>query len=198
MALRSGMQMRRRARPAPACARRAGVVHSAPGVAAIGHIPVGLAAARLHDGRLAWRSAVAFSLLSLLPDADVVAFVFRVPYSAPFGHRGATHSFFFAGVCGGLAWLATRRARTALLVALTVATHPLLDALTDGGLGVALFFPFTNERYFFPWQPLPVAPIGQHMASSRGLYVVLVELAAFLPLWIYALWPARRVGEVRR
>lgn len=158
-------------------------------MAAIGHVAVGLAAARHHGW--SWRAAVAFSAVSLLPDADVLAFVLRIPYSAPFGHRGATHSFAFAALCGLVAWGAARSRRLGWLVALTVASHPLLDALTDGGLGVALFFPFSNERFFFPWQPLPVAPIGRGMLSARGLFVVAVEAAAFLPLWLYALWPRR-------
>jgi inner membrane protein len=56
--------------------------------------------------------------------------------------------------------------------------------LTDGGLGVALFWPFTAERFFWPVQPLPVAPIGTGMLSWRGLYVVVVESLVFLPLLV--------------
>ncbi len=41
---------------------------------------------------------VAFSALSLAPDLDVIAFQFGIPYSAPFGHRGAAHS-----ICAALA-----------------------------------------------------------------------------------------------
>ena len=164
-------------------------------MAAIGHVAVGLAAARAHDW--SWRTALAFSALSLLPDADVLAFRLHIPYSAAFGHRGATHSFAFAALCGVVVWAAARNRRLAWLAALTVATHPLLDAFTDGGLGVALFFPFTNERFFFPWQPLPVAPIGRGMLSARGLFVVAFEAAAFLPLWLYALWPRRLRMDAR-
>lgn len=160
-------------------------------MAAIGHVAVGLAAARRSGW--SWRTAAVFSVLSLLPDADVLAFALHIPYSAPFGHRGATHSFAFAALCGVVAWAVVRDRRLAWLVGLTVASHPLLDALTDGGLGVALFFPFTNERFFFPWQPLPVAPIGRGMLSARGLFVVAWEAAAFLPLWLYALWPRRQM-----
>ena len=29
-------------------------------------------------------------------------------------------------------------------------THPLLDALTDGGAGVMLLFPISDARLFFP------------------------------------------------
>jgi inner membrane protein len=138
-----------------------------------------------------------FSALSLLPDADVVAFALRVPYSAPYGHRGATHSLAFAALVGLGAWLVRRDRRTALVVALTVVTHPLLDALTDGGLGVALLFPFSNARYFAPFTPLPVAPIGAHLWSARGLYVVLVEAVAFLPCWAWALRPGPRASAPR-
>ncbi|MCC6337554.1 MAG: metal-dependent hydrolase [Myxococcales bacterium] len=158
-------------------------------MAAIGHVAVGIAVARAR--RWDWRHALAFSALALLPDVDVIAFVLRIPYSAPFGHRGATHSFAFAALCGLAAWAWRRDSKLAWLVGLTVATHPLLDALTDGGLGVACFWPVSDERFFFPWQPLPVAPIGQHMLSARGGFVVAVEALAFLPLWLYALWPRK-------
>ena len=114
-------------------------------MATIGHVAVGFAAARIHTPRGAeWRVHVAaFVLLaglSLMPDVDVVSFALRIPYEAPWGHRGATHSLAFAlffGVAwGGLFPLAgRRRATTMLTVSLVVASHGLLDALTDGGLG---------------------------------------------------------------
>jgi inner membrane protein len=75
---------------------------------------------------------------------------------------------------------------------LLVSSHGLLDCLTDGGLGVALFWPFTTARYFFPWRPLPVAPIGRGIFSTRGLAVMTHELVFFLPLAAYAFWPRRR------
>jgi inner membrane protein len=51
----------------------------------------------------------------------------------------------------------------------------LLDALTNGGLGVALFAPFSNERFFFPWRPIEVSPIGAGFFSARGMRVLLSE-----------------------
>ena len=39
---------------------------------------------------------LAFSALSLAPDLDVIAFRFGIPYSAPFGHRGAAQSILVA------------------------------------------------------------------------------------------------------
>jgi len=43
---------------------------------------------------------------------------------------------------------------------LATASHGLLDAMTDGGLGVAFFVPFDKHRYFLPWTPIRVSPIG--------------------------------------
>jgi inner membrane protein len=135
-----------------------------------------------------------FSFLSLLPDADVLAFKLGIPYSAPFGHRGAAHSLTVAAalglVCGLAAWMAGRKGlRTGLLACAVPASHGLLDTLTDGGLGIALHWPFSEARFFAPWRPLPVSPIGFDFLSVRGIEIALIELAGFLPLFVYALWP---------
>lgn len=169
-------------------------------MASIGHAAVGLALGRYEAGdgstRRRMASMVFFAALALLPDADVVAFVFRIPYSAPWGHRGASHSFVFAAGVALLVALAAKWAsapplRWGALAFLAVASHGLLDSLTDGGLGAALLWPFSNARLFAPVQPLPVSPIGAGMLSPRGLYVVGVELLAFIPFWAYALWPRK-------
>ena len=70
--------------------------------------------------------------------------------------------------------------------------RPLLDSLTDGGLGAALLWPLSTARFFAPWTPIPVAPIGGGMLSARGLYVALTEVALFSPLLVYAVWPRRQ------
>jgi inner membrane protein len=134
------------------------------------------------------------SVLSLLPDVDVIGMAYGVPYGAPWGHRGATHSLFMAGLLG-LAFAVVVRCRkrrfvkTALVAAAVAGSHGLLDAMTDGGKGVALLWPFLTRRYFLPWRPIPVAPIGVELLSVEGLEVVSWELIVFLPLFAYALWP---------
>jgi inner membrane protein len=107
------------------------------------------------------------AVCAMLPDADVAGFIFGIRYSDVFGHRGLSHSFFFAAVVGALAALWSRWAdaeaatgpRTewsgrslALYFALVTVTasHPLLDALTNGGLGVALFAPSATSASSFP------------------------------------------------
>jgi inner membrane protein len=164
----------------------------------VGHVAVGLAAARM--GRppvraMAW--AVLLAVAAGLPDIDVIAFSLGIPYHAPFGHRGALHSIAFAALCGALAALAARplhlpAARLGLTLGLVVATHGLLDTLTDGGLGVALLWPFSDARYFAPWRPIPVAPIGRRLFGAAGLSLMLYECVLFLPFFVIGLWPRAR------
>ncbi len=165
-------------------------------MASLGHVAVGLVAGRLwtgfrgeqggdpRDSTSLVRAVVAFSALSLAPDLDVIAFRLGIPYDAPFGHRGAAHSVFAAVALASVAALATRltpeqtgggqaRLRLWLLCAAVATTHGVLDALTDGGLGVALLWPLSNRRYFAAWTPIPVAPIGVRMLTARGLGVVM-------------------------
>ena len=164
-------------------------------MASLLHVAVGLAAGRFYLGRPTLVAALSFAALSMLPDADVVAFALDIPYSDPFGHRGASHSLAFAAGVGALIGLLSRRLRLGLLVALVVASHPLLDSLTDGGLGVALWWPWDDARVFAPWQPIPVAPIGANFISERGLKVMLAELLPSLPLLIYGLWPGLKTDS---
>jgi inner membrane protein len=162
------------------------VLHAAVGVAA------GRATARVHAGRL----MLVLALLSMAPDLDVLAFLAGIPYPAPFGHRGAFHSVTVALGIGWLCSLGARqwqlsRLRMFVVVSAVVASHGILDTFTDGGLGIALAWPFSNHRFFFPWRPIPVAPIGRGILSHYGRHVLLVESFVAIPLLLYGLWPRR-------
>src|SRR6476646_8975007 len=133
-------------------------------MASIGHVAVGLAAARAWAGRdapprhLRW-AMFAFSVLSMLPDADVIGFPLGVSYDEPWGHRGATHSIVFALLLALVALgltvaLELPRLKTFLFAAAVAVSHGLLDTLTRGGLGCALLWPFSDERFFSPIRPL--------------------------------------------
>ena len=171
-------------------------------MASLGHIAVGMAAARIYpheppSPRLSFSSALFWSALSFLPDADVVGFALGVRYADAWGHRGATHSLVFAVAVGAIIGLAApvfRRPgiRTGVLATLVLATHPLLDTLTDGGLGCALFWPFDLTRYFAPWNPIPVSPIGLRFFSPYGMYAASVELLYFAPLIWFSMRPRVR------
>lgn len=131
-------------------------------------------------------------ICAIIPDADVIAYWFRVERGSMFSHRGFTHSFFFAVLFGTLAALLARQflktglplSALVIFFSSAVLSHPLLDMLTDGGSGVALFAPLSNERFFFPWQPIEVSPIGLRFFSGRGLTVILSE---FVWVWLPAI-----------
>lgn len=118
---------------------------------------------------------------AILPDADVAMFKLGVDYAHAFGHRGASHSLVFALACGVLAaccarWLRAPASGAFVFVGLSAASHPLLDMLTDGGLGVALFWPWSDARHFAPWRVIEVSPFANRFFSARGLEVMLSEL----------------------
>jgi inner membrane protein len=124
------------------------------------------------------------AIAAMLPDADTVGFGLGIAYSSSLGHRGATHSVVFAVALALVAaalsgWLRTSPLRAFGFVGLAALSHPLLDALTNGGLGVALAWPFDNERFFFAWRPIEVSPIGAGFFSARGVAVIGSEL-----LWV--------------
>ncbi len=142
-------------------------------MASVGHIVVGMAAARAYDTRRAprWTGMAAWSALAMLPDLDVIGFALGVRYGDPWGHRGAAHSLVMAAALGvAVTAIARRRGlplgRTALFTVTVLASHGLLDTMTDGGLGCALLWPFSLTRYFAPWRPIPVAPIGLDFLSA--------------------------------
>jgi inner membrane protein len=129
------------------------------------------------------------ALCSIIPDLDVIGLHFGVRYGDFWGHRGFTHSLVFAALLAGAAvLLAFRRSLTGssrpvvwAYFFLATASHGLLDAMTDGGLGVAFFSPFDNRRYFLPWTPIRVSPIGiSGFFGARGRAVLQTEL-----LWIW-------------
>jgi inner membrane protein len=129
------------------------------------------------------------AICSVLPDIDVIGFRFGIHYGDFWGHRGFTHSLFFAAILATLVAFAgfsrgtpgISRVSLWIYFFLATASHGLLDAMTNGGLGVAFFSPFDNTRYFLPWRPIAVSPISvTRFFSERGVAVLQSEL-----LWIW-------------
>lgn len=124
--------------------------------------------------------------LTILPDADVINHRLGVPYSSQWGHRGFTHSVIFALGLGLLSLILAKKLDTTRKQAfawgfLSTVSHPLMDALTNGGMGVALWWPWERTRHFFAWSPVEVSPIGiGNFIGPRGIAVLLSEI-----LWIW-------------
>jgi inner membrane protein len=119
---------------------------------------------------------------SVLPDLDVIAFRMNIPYAAEFGHRGFSHSLLIAFVLALLGacffrWLRPGFFLAFLFLFAAISSHGLLDTLTNGGLGIALLWPWSEHRYFMPFHPIEVAPLGlSRFLSERGLSVLKSEL----------------------
>lgn len=141
---------------------------------------------------------------SILPDADVIGVPLGVPFASVLGHRGLSHSLLFAAaVAAAVVAVFFRRvpagtspARLWVYFFLATASHGVLDALTNGGPGVAFFAPLDNARYFFPVRPIVVSPLGiRPFFSEWGLRVIESEL---LWIWLPALVFAAVAVIVRR
>lgn len=130
---------------------------------------------------------------TVLPDLDVVAFRFGVSYADQLGHRGLSHSLAFAALVALLgAWL-LRRWRISWGTSLwflfvAAASHGPLDMLTTGGLGIALLWPWSDQRFFAPVQVIRVSPLApRHLLTARGLEVLLSEATwVWLPATVLA------------
>jgi inner membrane protein len=128
------------------------------------------------------------ALCSVVPDLDVISFYVGLSYGHVLGHRGLSHSLLFAAGLASVVAVLLRRTRTAIPLAqlwafffLATASHGLLDAMTNGGLGVAFFAPFSDARYSLPWRPIVVSPISiRDFFGPRGLPVMWSELG-----WIW-------------
>jgi inner membrane protein len=160
-----------------------------------------MAAARIHHRQrlhqVSWSTLAMWSAASLLPDLDFIGLAFGVPLDATWGHRGATHSFAFAISVGLATALVVRRrgqpaARIGIGVALVVASHPILDAMTNHGPGCALFWPFDATKYLAPWTPVPTLPNFESLTTIVAWQIAAQEFILFTPLWLFALWPFLR------
>jgi inner membrane protein len=125
---------------------------------------------------------------SVLPDLDVIGFPQGIQYGDLWGHRGMTHSVLFAALLAGILVTLWYRGKPAIAMAgfylyffFCTASHGVLDALTNGGLGVAFFSPFDTTRYFFPIRPVVVSPIGiTEFFSTYGIRILASEA-----IWIW-------------
>jgi len=136
-------------------------------------------------------------LCAVLPDADVIGFPFGIAYESFWGHRGFSHSLVFALLFGVLITILFYKKHLVsksgivfvLYFSICTASHGILDAMTSGGLGIAFFSPFDTTRYFFPWRPIQVSPIGaSKFFSIWGIKVLLSELIWIgIPASIYIL-----------
>jgi inner membrane protein len=149
---------------------------------AFGHALVAITAGKSFFKEPTFKFVFWGCVCSVFPDLDVIMFNF-VPYEHFFGHRGFFHSLVFclilAVIIDFFAFTKERnsgRIMRIIYLFLCGASHGLLDMLTSGGLGIAILSPFDDNRYFFPWRPIKVSPIGiAHFFSQKGIRVLKSE-----------------------
>ncbi len=158
---------------------------------AFAHAIAAVAVGKAFSLKNSWKFWLLGMLCAIAPDFDAIGFKLGIDYGSFWGHRGFTHSFVFAALLALMVVMVFYRSLAAsqkhfwmlwLYFFICTATHPILDAMTTGGLGVAFFAPFDNARYFLPWRPIQVSPIGiAAFFSEKGLRVIKSEL-----VWVFA------------
>ncbi len=158
----------------------------------ISHAVIGMTGTNLMQGENSGRlKLVLLSILcAIAPDADVITFKLGIAYGDFFGHRGFFHSIFFAAVLDfSVRALFYRSDKLfsgtgfflSAYFSIIAISHGVLDAFTNGGLGIALLSPFDNTRYFFWKTPIQVAAIKPaKFFSAHGIRVMSNEM-----LWVW-------------
>lgn len=158
---------------------------------AITHAIVGISASFAISKGMAPQRFFALSILcAMLPDLDVLAFRFGIPYGNFWGHRGFFHSFSFSlllGFCVAFVFFRKEGFISKsflfyfLYFSVVTSTHGILDAFTNGGLGIALLSPFDNGRYFFWATPISVSPLSvKAFFGDRGIAILKNEI-----MWVW-------------
>ncbi len=171
----------------------------------VSHVAPTLALGALVAGPALPRRGYALgALVAVVPDIDVVGWRLGLGYANVLGHRGLSHSLAFAAVVSGLVLLAAfprpvegiSRARLWAYLFACGVSHGLLDALTNGGGGIAFFAPFYDARFFFPVRPIEVSPLTLHgILSPHGVAVMLNELKW---IWLPSMTIVAAAALVRR
>lgn len=145
-----------------------------------GHGVVGFTITKLIGNKQTKWLLLAAIFSAILPDFDVITFKLGIAYQHPLGHRGFTHSIFFAMLWALVLMLTIGRNNKLiwfLVIFLSTISHGIFDAMTSGGEGIGFFIPFNNDRFFFSFREILVSPLGiKKFFSGWGLRVVLSEI----------------------
>jgi inner membrane protein len=159
------------------------------------HALVPLAAALAFAKRpVPWKLLAAAAFAAAAPDLDGLSkhFLHLPPWSV-YSHRGAAHSLFVALAAGLLAAIFHRRLEArpltaGVVIAAAMASHGLLDMMTDGGMPVAYLWPLSFARLFADWRPIRSEPVHMaHLVSSSLARLQSELLQLIIPMFVVAL-----------
>ena len=157
-------------------------------------------AAAIHGKAPSWWKLLCISaFLGVFPDFDYILNWLHIGWGG--WHHGFTHSFVFALFAGAMTVLITgwRTVRSFFAFTAAIASHGLLDYLITESRGIALFWPFTNQRY----KLLIPNPINYSWSKTSlldaafdVLQICLTELIIFGPLLLLVM--LLRIMSIRK
>jgi inner membrane protein len=148
-----------------------------------------------------WKLIGVTMIAAAAPDIDgLTKHLFHLPVTSIYAHRGAAHSLFVALAAGLVAALfhkpiGVRPLVAGVLVAAAMASHGLLDMMTDGGLPVAYLWPVSSVRLFADWRWIQSSPVHLHHNLLRSASVRLLGDLTQLVVPMFALALAFRAGR---
>ena len=148
-----------------------------------------------------WRLVIVAAVAAAAPDVDgLFKYVWHQSPSSIYAHRGAAHSLFVALAAGLLAAVFHKQLKVTSLVAGVVisaamASHGLLDMMTDSGQPVAYLWPVSSLRLFADWRPIHSGPVHlSHLVSNGFTRLRSDVLQLIIPMFVIAI-AMRVVGQ---
>jgi inner membrane protein len=139
------------------------------------HLLVPLAATvALAKRPVPWKLVIVSAIASAAPDLDgLFKHFLHVPEGSIYSHRGALHSLFVAlaaGLIGALFHrrLGVRPLTAGIVIAAAMASHGILDMMTDAGQPVAYLWPLSSARLFADWRPIHSGAVHIPHAAIRS------------------------------
>jgi inner membrane protein len=129
-----------------------------------------------------WRLVLVAAFAAAAPDIDgLFKRLLAVPPGSIYSHRGATHSLPVALAAGLLAaachkYLRVSALAAGVLIAAAMASHGLLDMMTDSGQPVAYLWPVSSSRFFADWRPIHSTLVQKAHLFSDVVVRLQVEL----------------------
>ena len=135
------------------------------------------------------------AVLAISPDFDYALNWLQISRGG--WHHGFTHSIPFALVLGLVTIIVLKdwKARSFVVFSAAFASHALLDFLLTESMGVALWWPFTDQRYRLRL-PNPIEYSSVWESTMDMIRVSLIELLVFAPVLLLVLLLRHR--RVRR
>jgi len=166
----------------------------------LAHALVGasVAAALRPSGQSQWRPLLVGAFLGVCPDFDYALNWLRI--SGGGWHHSFTHSIAFALLIGLITLLISREweVRSFVLFSAASVSHTLLDFLITESYGVALWWPFTDQRYKLRL-PNPIDYTWSNASlwtiSVGVLRITLIEFMIFAPLFVIVLMVRKLIAE---